>query len=210
MKKIILTVAAVFAFGFANAQSGDQSGESLGFSKEDIFVEGNLGFSSSNDKNTETKVNNFSFTPKVGYFLADNFVLGVQLGLGSDKTKVSGTDAGKNSNFNAGVFGRYYFLELGKRFKTYADAEVNFANSKYELGPIENKSNGVSAGAGLGINYFVTKCVVLNFSLRNILSYSSSKPDVAGAKSTSQFGFDLNGNVANPFATGSFGVGYIF
>jgi outer membrane protein len=67
------------------------------------------------------------------------------------------------------------------------------------LGNAEVTTNGASFGAGLGINYFVTDRIVLNFGLRNILSYQTSKVDVAGAKNTSSFGFDLNGNIANPF-----------
>ena len=192
------------AITFANAQ--DNSAKDFGFSKGDVLVEGNLGFNSSNNNNSDTKSNSFTFTPKAGYFLSDKIAVGAQLGFGSSKTEVAGVDTAKSSGFSAGVFGRYYFLDLGQRFKTYADAGVNFGNSKDDL--TNAKSNSVGVGAGLGINYFVTKRVVLNFALRNILSYSTSKAD--GAKSVSSFGFDLNSNIANPFNTGSFGVGYIF
>jgi outer membrane protein len=208
MKKIILTVAAVFAFGVVSAQ--DDSVKGFGFSEGNVLLEGNLGFNSSTDNNTEVKTNALTFSPKVAYFLTDKLAVGGQLGLGFNKSETNGNETSKNSTLNLGVFGRYYFLELGQRFKTYADANVGFGSSKSGIGAAEVKSNGVGVGAGLGINYFVTKRVVLNFALRNILSYSTSKVDVSGAKSTSNFGFDLNGNIANPFATGSFGVGYIF
>jgi outer membrane protein len=208
MKKIILTVAAVFAFGVVSAQ--DDSAKGFGFSEGNILLEGNLGFNSSTDNNTEVKTNSLIFSPKVAYFVTDKLAVGAQLGLGFNKSETNGNETSKNSTLNVGVFGRYYFLELGQRFKTYADANVGFGSSKSGIGAAEVKSNGVGVGAGLGINYFVTKRVVLNFALRNILSYSTSKVDVTGAKNTSSFGFDLNGNIANPFATGSFGVGYIF
>ena len=94
MKKIILTVAAVLAFGFANAQ--DTEAKAFGFSKGDVLVEGNLGFGSTNDKNTDEKTSSFEFNPKAGYFLTDKIAVGIDLGIGSDKKKVAGTDTDKN------------------------------------------------------------------------------------------------------------------
>ena len=210
MKNLIFTAAAVLAFGFANAQSQDDSAKTFGFAENDIFVEGNLGFTSTDNKNTNAKTNSVQFSPKVSYFISDNVAIGVQVGVGSAKGELNGVDVSKSSSFNAGVFGRYYFLELGKRFKTYGSANIDFGSAKSGLGNAEVKSNGTAVGVGLGLNYFVTERIVLNFGLRNILSYNTSKVDAPGAKSSSNFGFDLNGNVANPFAAGSFGVGYRF
>jgi len=210
MKNFFLTAVAVFTFTAVSAQSENESGKSFGFAKGDIFVEGNLGFNSSNDRNTETQENTLFLAPQVGYFLTEKLVVGVQLGIGTSQREIRGVEVAKSSSLAAGLFGRYYFLELGKRFKTYADAGIDFGSSKSGLGNAEVTSNGASFGAGIGINYFVTERIVLNFGLRNILSYQTSKVDVAGAKSTSSFGFDLNGNIANPFAAGSFGVGYRF
>ncbi len=207
MKKVILSAVALLAITFSNAQ--DNGAKDFGFSQGDILVEGNLGFGSTNDKNTEEKANSFVFTPKAGFFLTDKFAVGAQLGYSSNKEEVSGTDTSKSSAFSAGVFGRYYFLDLGQRFKTYADAGVDFVSGKNEvLGSPEVKANGVGIGAGIGINYFVTERIVLNFALRNIISYSTAKVD--GGKSVSEFGFDVNGNIANPFSAGSFGVAYKF
>ncbi|KDN54280.1 OmpW family outer membrane protein [Flavobacterium seoulense] len=202
MKKVVLSVVALLAITFANAQDA----KDFSFSQGDVLVEGNLGFGSTNDKNTEEKTNTFSITPSVAYFLTDKFAVGAQLGYTSDKREVAGIDTDKESEFDAGVFGRYYFLDLGQRFKTYADAGVGFTTIKDDIN--DTKVNGFGAGVGLGINYFVTERIVLNFALRNIISYQSVKPD--GGENVSQFGFDLNGNIANPFSAASFGVGYKF
>ena len=143
MKKLLFAAVAVFAFSIANAQ---EEGSTFGFSKGNVIVEGNLSFLSTNDKDIETKTNEFEFNPKAGYFLTDDFVLGVQLSVGSDKEEVAGTETDKNSNFGAGVFGRYYFLDLGERFKTYAEAGVGFNSGK--AGLADAKYSGVGAGAG--------------------------------------------------------------
>lgn len=70
MKKIILTVAAVFAFGFANAQDKKESGS--GYAKGDLFVTGAFTLGSTNDKNSEVKTNGFEIAPQVNYFVTEN------------------------------------------------------------------------------------------------------------------------------------------
>jgi len=196
-------MVAILAFGFANAQ--DSESTSFGFSQGNILLEGNVGFSSTNDKNTETKTSAFEFNPKAGYFLTDKFALGLELGIGSDKEEVAGTDTDKNSNFNAGVFGRYYFLDLGQRFKTYAEAGVGLMNGKDGLG--EFKYSGVEFNAGLGINYFVSDSFAINFGLTDILGYNSKKYKDGEAVSE----FEGNINVFNNFFTeAKFGLTYKF
>ena len=87
MKKIILTVAAVFAFGFANAQDKKESSE--GFSKGDVFVTGAFSLGSTNDKNAEVKTSSFEIAPQLGYFVSENIAIGLKVGYSSDKTKSS-------------------------------------------------------------------------------------------------------------------------
>lgn len=201
MKKVLFSAVALLAFGFANAQEE----KSFGFAKGDFIMEGNLSFGSTNDKNTEVKTNNFGFNPKVGYFVNDKFAVGVELGIGSDKREVAGTDTDKNSNFDAGVFGRYYFLDLGKRFKTYAEAGLGMESGK--AGLADDKYSGFGFGAGLGMNYFVSDSFAINFALTDVLSYSSKKWD--GAENVSEF--NANVNVFNNFfTTAQFGLTYKF
>ncbi|BDU23373.1 MULTISPECIES: outer membrane beta-barrel protein [unclassified Flavobacterium] len=199
MKKLILAAIAVMGFSAANAQDSG----SYGFSKGNILLEGNLGFSTNNDKNTDVKTNSFEFNPKAGYFLTDKFALGLDLGIGSDKKKVAGTDADKNSNFNVGVFGRYYFLDLGQRFKTYAEAGVGLNTGKEG----EAKYSGVGINAGLGINYFVSNSFAINFGLTDILDYGTNK--YKGGKAVSDFNANLN-VFNNFFSTATFGLTYKF
>ncbi len=93
MKKIILTAAAVFAFGFANAQEAKSVGGQT--SKGKLLIEantgnamlGNTGFYLSNsDGQTDY---NIGFDG--GYFVADNFAVKAGLGYGdvSDVTILS-------------------------------------------------------------------------------------------------------------------------
>jgi len=202
MKKLVLSVLAVAAFGFtANAQEKEQP--TFGFQETNFLLEGNIGVNSTNNKNTDTKTNMFNFNPKVGYFLTDKIVVGAAFSVSNDKTKVNGTTTEKIEGFYGGAFGRYYFLELGKRFKTYAEVGVGYAQVKDD----GDKSKGIGAGLNLGLNYFVTENIAISFNLGDIVSYSSVKED--GAKSVKEF--DANINVFdNFFNTAKFGISYKF
>src|SRR5690606_30671655 len=151
------------AFGFANAQETET--KTFGFNEGDIFVEGNLLYNSTNDKNTEEKTNSFQFNPKAGYMVTGDLAVGIELGIGSGKTEVDGEEVSKETNFSAGVFARYYFLPLGERFKPYAEVGAGFRSDKLEEGGFEGKGKGFGIGLDLGINYFVTENIAINFGL---------------------------------------------
>ena len=198
MKKVLFAAVAVFAFGIANAQEDTKS---FGFNEGDIILEGNLGFSSTNDKNTEEKTSSFNFNPKVGYFMADNLAIGLELMVGSNKEEVAGVDTDKNSNLGVGAFARYYFMDLGERFKPYGEFGLGFNSGKQTLADV--KYSGIGAGVGLGVNYFVTEKIAINFALTDILSYSSNKYD--GGENVTEFNGNLN-VFNNFFTTAQFGM----
>lgn len=204
MKKVFLAAfAAVVSLSSANAQEGEAT---YGFEKGNIIVEGNLNFYSENDKNTDVKTSSFNFSPRVGYFITNDLAIGVQLDLGTSKVEQNGNEA-KANTFGATAFARYYFLDLGQRFKTYGEFGLGFASTKEEMNGTDLKSSGFGAGLGLGVNYFVTEKVAINFGLSDILSYYSFKPD--GGKAISEF----NGNINvfnNFFETAQFGLTYKF
>lgn len=205
MKKLFLAAIAVFGLTNMNAQEDDKT---FGFSEGDIFVEGNIGFNSSNDKNDDEKSNSFSISPKVGYFINDDLAIGGELMFNSSKTEVAGADTSKFSGFGVGAFARYYFLDLGERFKTNAEFGIGYASDNNKLA--DEKENTIGAGLGLGINYFVTEKIALSFGFKNILSFSSSKLDEDGAEAESGFNFGF-GDVANPFGgNASFGLLFVF
>jgi outer membrane protein len=104
----------------------------------------------------------------------------------------------------AGVFARYYFLELGQRFKTYSEFGIAFSSGKRELSTTENavlledfETSGIGTGLSLGMQYFVTQKLAINFGLSNVLSFSSVKETnnlsaVTNERKTSNFSGNLN------------------
>ena len=201
MKKIILTAAAVFAISFANAQDKKDSG--FGYAKGDIVLGGNIMTMS---KTTEvggvsTKISESMIGPEVAYFISDNLALDLGLTLGSEKDAAGD----KRATSNVAVGARYYFLNLGERFKTYTNFGLNFGSDD-NGGNGAEKTSTLGLGAGIGMNYFLTSRVAINFGLGNIISYESSK---TGNAKSSDMMINLN-EFNNFFSTPTFGVSYKF
>jgi len=224
MKKQILTLLAVVSLGFAaqaqvafaveEVQYQSQTEKpSFGFAQGNIFVEGSLGYSTSDDKNTKLKGHEFNLTPQVGYFVTDKFAAGVYFDLMTSKDdNYSGVkDITKTNNFNVGVFGRYYFLELGQRFKFYGQANVGFAHTKTTLespgSKVDIKGSGVNVGLDLGLNYFVTKNIAVNFAFADLVDYTTTKPK--GGKAQNDVNVELN-SFKNFFDQPRFGLTFVF
>ncbi len=207
MKKLILlTALAVVSFSNVNAQEMETT-PVYGFTQGNVFLEGNLGYNSKNDKNSKEKTKDFTINPKIGYLLSDDLAIGVEVNYISSTQDVDGTDTRDVSAFGAGVFARYYFLNLGQRFKAFGEVGVGFGTAKDDLADV--KANGVNAGLNLGLNYFLTENMAITFGLADVLSYNTSKLDVDGAENVSEFNANIN-VFNNFFDTAQFGLLYKF
>ncbi|MVO10435.1 hypothetical protein GOQ30_14770 [Flavobacterium sp. TP390] len=229
MKKILVAVVTVFTFTFVSAQEETQPQE-FGFLQKDIFVEGNIGFSGSKNTDSdvtgdigERKYNTFNFTPKVGYFVTDELAVGIRLNLGNSKSEYTQfgspnvVNETKVNSYGGGLFARYYFLELGKRFKTYSELGVSYSSIKSEISesgnPILNSDREIksfNAGLDLGIQYFVTSRMAINFALSNVLNFNSStsKEKIAQTESKSTGFYSNLNSFTNFFDTPTFGLTY--
>jgi len=179
MRKIVLSVIVLGTLTFANAQKKEEStnkknDSSFGFSMQDYFIEGIFQFSSTSGSTED--VNTFVFSPSVGYFIRENVAIGGRLAYLSHKEEdVFGNVVNKISAFGIQAFARHYFLDLGKRFKTYADYSLGFESGKQ--GVPGTKYTGLGIVAGLGVNYFVTEKIALNIGLADVFSVRSISPD---------------------------------
>jgi outer membrane protein len=205
MKKIILTIAAVFAFGFANAQEETTDG---GFSKGDVFISG--AFTMSSAKTGDFKENSFEVAPKVGYFITENIAIGASIGYQSNKLDFDGEDV-TNTGLGLGAFGRYYFTPSSK-FSLFAELGVNYTSFDNEYfifdgelfapeSSVESKEIGL--GLGFGMNYFVSS----NFSIEagvGVLGYTSNDNGGDGADKTNTL------SLGGDWRAVTFGVNYRF
>lgn len=201
MKKILLSALAVFAFGVANAQEGG-----FGFSKGDVIVEGNLSVSSNSvsSGNSTTTTTSYAFRPVGGYFITDKFAVGLGLNIASEKGSGSGSD--ETNTFGVKAAGRYYFLDLGQRFKVYGEAGLGFDSVSTKPG--DKKETNIGLDAGLGVNYFLTNSLAINFGLTNVFSVKNNKvKDVDG--SNTKVNLNVN-SFSNFFTTPTFGLTFKF
>lgn len=194
MKKVIFAAVAVFGFAFANAQ------DSNGFAKGDKFVTGAFVFGSENDKDSDVKTNGFEIAPQIGFFVSENIAIGAKVGYASMKEESSGVDTEDMSGLTLGAFGRYYFTPANQ-FSLFANLGLDYSSMEDNLS--NAKVNGIDAGLGAGLNYFVSS----NFSIEAgvaVLGFSSEKSDASGAKGTSGFSF------GGDWRAVTFGVNYKF
>ncbi|MGO4771449.1 outer membrane beta-barrel protein [Flavobacterium sp. W22_SRS_FK3] len=209
MKTKFFIILLMLTFGFVNAQEREaeaemNSAKGVSFDTGDMFIEGGISFSDSDDSNS------YSINPKFGYLIAHNFAVGGDLDFGGSKTDA--TDS-KTTFFGIGVFARYYFFEAdSKRFKAFGDIGLGYSHARDEGnvvggGRYDETTNGIKANITLGLNYFFTKKFAATFVLADILTYNNAKPE-DGPSSNS---FELNINLFNNiFAQPKFGLLYKF
>ncbi|WP_310556347.1 outer membrane beta-barrel protein [Flavobacterium sp.] len=193
MKKVLLTAIAVFVFGFSNAQEE----ESNGFSKGNVMLSGGFGIVSQSQD--EEKFTGLYIRPKAGYFVSNNIVVGLSLGLSNTKEENGALNPiVKRSQTSIGAFGRYYFTPANK-FSFFGELDFNVLSSKTTFinplptSSIETKANGFNVGLSPGVSYFISKNFALETSI-GLLGYQTEKQDVPGAKSLSSvnFGVDIS------------------
>ena len=187
MKKIILTVAAVFALTFANAQDKKEStGE--GFSNGDLYLTGTAGFSST--KTGDAKVDGFTLAPGVGYFIADNLAIEGQLNFSSSKNDDGITDAVKTTGFGIGAGVRYYWTPASK-FSLSIGGNISYMSTKVDDGTFNYTTKEIGLNVPLGLNYFVSNDFALT-STWGGFGYSSNDNGGNGADKTTGFNLSLD------------------
>ncbi len=205
MRKILLTIAVTIGL------TSMLQAQEFGLKKGDILLEGQINIQSSKDKNADLKNSHFGFSPKVGYFLNDKFAVGVDLGFFKNNQETLGTSnnvfKSKYNEYKVGAFGRYYFLSIGERFKTYSELNVAYLNGKTTkaAGYDDVKSNHFAAKAGIGANFFLTKNVALGYSFGDVIGFNTTKIRKDGAMSRNNFYMNVN-SFNNFFETGQFSL----
>ena len=184
MKKIILTVAAVFALTFANAQDAKEStGE--GFSNGDLYLTGTAGFSS--DKTGDLKNDGFTLSPGLGYFVTDNIAIEGQLTYESTKTDNGITDD-KTSGFGIAAGAKYFWTPASK-FSLSLGANISYMSTKFDNADVTEKEIGFNIP--LGLHYFVSDDFAITSSWGGF-GYSSNDNGGDGADKTTGFNLGLD------------------
>jgi long-subunit fatty acid transport protein len=184
MKKIILTVAAVFALSFANAQD-KKEGSGEGFAKGDLYLSGT--FNLSNQKQGDAKADGLVIAPGLGYFLTENLALEGSLAYASAKVD-DGTTSSKDSGFGVSA-GVSYFWTPASKFSLSLGGHLSYFTSKNDASDV--KTNTIGVNVPLGLHYFVSDDFAITTSWGG-LSYTSSKADTTGADALNSLSLGLD------------------
>lgn len=167
MKKIILSVAAVFAFGFANAQDAESG--SFGLAKGDLYLTG--AFNLNSITQGDAKFNGFTVAPGVGFLVTENIALEGSLGYSSIKED-NGVNEATISGFGIAVGAKYFFTPADK-FSLSIGANISFNSFNEEFVGPDYTEQEIGINVPVGLHYFVSN----NFALTTTwggLGYSSN------------------------------------
>lgn len=162
MKKIVVSIIAVFAFTLVDAQP--EAGK--------IFLGGDVGIFSSSQKykfdgtvTDEQQTTSFTFLPKAGYFLSEKLAVGIQTGISSIISKYPGDNLHKTSNtsFIFKPFGRYYLTTGTGGIFAEAGLGLSAGKSKdfYDDRTDESNVTALSIDFSPGVYYFITPSIAL-------------------------------------------------
>ena len=106
-----------------------------------------------------------AISPKVGFFISDNVVIGGQL----DFSIATGAGAGTSTSYGVGAFGRYYVNDpktiVLKHGRLFFEGNVGLQGVSLSGG---SNTTGLGIGVGPGYAYFITP----NIGLETLLKYN--------------------------------------
>lgn len=172
MKKTIIigTILFMGAIGITNAQIQKGNlmlGSDLGSGLVSNTSSGLFGF---NFGLNEGSGYNVGISPKMGYFVKDNFMLGAVLNFGFAKSAKSGGTSTESTTYGIQGLSRYYLSpgehgidNLLKKGRFFMEGNAGVAGVNVKHGAT---TNGFAFGVGPGYSYFVTNSVALETSLK--------------------------------------------
>lgn len=181
---------------------------------QDLFVSGSLNLTTESSEVTSGGTTNegpttttFRLSPKVGYYLNEDFAIGAGIGFSSNKTTTPGNPetVDKSGFFYLNPFARYYLLREGN-FAVLGEGGLNFGFGSSETTSGGTTNEGPSESffqiyAAPMIEYSLTDMVALEASV-GILTFETEKTeqDFGGTTQTSkdnEFGLRLFPNSVN-------------
>ena len=116
----------------------------------------------------------------------------------------NGTTKPKTTTISVG--GRYYFLNVGERFKTFTNFGLHTGSTDTGVAGAE-KISDLGLHAGIGVNYWITSTWAVDFGLTDVFSCDTQKQ---GSAKTTEINLDINNKYNNIFAAAKLGLIYKF
>ena len=194
-------VALVLSLTQLSAQVMDQGnfmiGASLGFSVAESNVTLQSGVA--NEKGQGPSSSQFNIAPSVGYFIVDDFALGIGMDYTYSSIQNPNEEKKDGSNLLFGPFMRYYF-PVDEDIAIFLVTNFGFGNSSNTqeiAGQAQNiQSNIFAVGVGPGLTIISGSAVGLEAIFKYNYARSTFDTDIAGVQTTTttkgnQFDFSL-------------------
>ena len=195
MKKLLLSTM-LFALSFAY---GQEEKEKLTIEKGTWYTSANFSIGHNSNEfegSPETsKYFNFNFSPKAGYTINDNLIIGLGVGYGYSKSE-SGTEIGKGNSYQVFPYVKKHF-PLGKKLTISLQGEFSYSYSDYSSNinstPYERSTNQYFVGIRPGLTYFLNKNIALEANIGS-LGYSKTDQDESNFpdRESDSFQFNIN------------------
>ncbi len=199
MKKTLFILAMMAIGVSAFAQQGSK------------WLGGALTLNSSEDEDG-LKSSGFSISPRFGYYLNDNWAIGI--GFGYSTSTVENSEVSETNTSGIGIvpFVRYNCVEAGK-FVFFGQAELGFMSYESEVDPsfgpnvkTEYSTTGLSLNPGVAYN--INESFAIELNMPNIFNYYSYSGDRDG--SGMSFAFNSGYSIQNYFLNPTFSFIYKF
>lgn len=146
-------------------------------SQGNMMIGGTIGFNSrSYQGSAYNNSNEFRLTPSFGYFVKNDFALGLSLGFYNYR---SGTDQARsvNTSFSLGPLARYYFFTSNEMLAFFGEAELRFGTDKStQASGAVRHGNRIDFVLSPGVAYFFNEHWAAELSV-GWLSVHSGDPD---------------------------------
>ena len=185
-KKLLSMVAfSVIVIPIIQAQFTDQGRFMLGSAVG--FATNTSKTSLANANETEPQNTQWNISPSIGYFLFNNFTLGIGLDYTSSSETRAGEDKTKDADLLFGPFARFY-LPFGGDKAIFLQGNFGFGNSADNLtidGVKQNiNTNILAVGAGPGFTIFSNDGIGIEALVKYNYARSKFDIDLAGVKTT--------------------------
>ena len=168
MNKFLISLSAfVLAATFTHAQT----------SSGNLMFGGGIAFSSNTrQSDNDNTYSNVSFTPNAGYFVSDNFAVGLSVTMASEKSGTGQFRLTENT-FGVGPFARYYFFTSNEQFAIFGQAGLSLASEKNtDASGFVRKGSLTSFSLFPGAAYFLNEHWAVELSITGF-QFTSSDPD---------------------------------
>jgi outer membrane protein W len=172
MKRILAVCALALTAGYVQAQT--TAGR--------MMIGGNVGYTTQESEITmgDQKSKTLNINPQVGYFVADNLAVGLQVSYYNQKNNYPDpfdTDGETENKYNSTSllpFVRYYIFTPNEKFAFYAEALAGIGFTTTDNEGFDEKIKGRSFTAQLspGFSYFFNEKWALDLALSGISYWS--------------------------------------